>query len=353
MSAREQGRRTRSVTLGSLLTAALGPFLTAALGPFLTAALGPFLTAALGCAGVDPPPAASDTPATTPTPAADTSPPPSAPAASTTKTELEEAWARVDALLHHVVGWSRRHPLLDALDERALGRKRSAKRRLSYRHGVTDFVPDPDCDPERAKCSSVPAWGKDGGLYLELRAHHDAHAAGAFDATYSIGPLMLEVRLEASDPGLRTALLRELAILAGEPEPPPAGCASIVEQATAWVRDEQRGRGIAGADEIRVELAQLEPARDLIDLDADGTPELVLVFLDTGRNADHFLYAERDGCPLRLVGVVNLWSVAGIACRRVPERPLCDLHVNQLMIHGDQQASTWQFDGTRYVEASH
>jgi hypothetical protein len=35
----------------------------------------------------------------------------------------------------------------------------------------------------------------------------------------------------------------------------------------------------------------------------------------------------------------------------VPERPLCDLYASELMIHGDQQGSTWQFDGTRYVEA--
>jgi hypothetical protein len=312
--------------------------------------LGSTLVAALGCAG-EPPPAPSSTPVPAPTPTADASPPTPAPADPGPDPALQPAWDRVDALLDHVIGWSRRAPVLEDLGERALERTGKWERRLSYRHGVTGFVPDPDCDPERAKCGSVPAWAKEGGLYLDLRAHHDAHAAGSFDAVHRIGPLTLEVRLQASDPGLRTALLRELSILAGDPEPPPAGCSGIVEQATAWVRDEQHRRGIEGAEKIQVELEHLEPARDLVDLDADGTPELVLAYLDTGHNADHFIYAERDGCP-RLVGVVNYWSVSGIGCRRVPERPLCDLHVSQLMVHGDQQGSTWQFDGTRYLEAS-
>lgn len=312
--------------------------------------LGTMLASVLGCAGVEPPPAPGSTPAATP--AAEASPPTPAPtsADADADAQLQQAWARVDALLDHVIGWSLRTPVLEGLDDSALAPKRTAERRLSYRHGVTGFVPDPHCDPQRAKCGSVPVWAKDGGIHLELRAHHDAHAAGHFDAMHRIGPLTLEVRLQAADPGLRTALLRELSILAGDPEPPPAGCSGIVDQATAWVRDEQRSRGIDGAERIQVELEQLEPARDLVDLDADGTPELVLVYLDTGRNADHFIYAERDGC-LRLVGVLNHWSVTRMGCRRVPERPLCDLHVSQLMVHGDQQSSTWQFDGTRYVKA--
>jgi hypothetical protein len=301
------------------------------------------LAAVLGCGGTEPPPPPA-TSATEASPAASRSA-----SAADTAAELQRAWGRVDALLDHVVGWSLRDPLLAGLDERAITKEGPSERRLSYRRGVTDFVPDPDCDPERAKCGSVPTWGKDGGLVLELRAHHQAHAAGSFDAMHEIGPLTLEVRLDASSPGLRTALLRELSILAGDPEPPPAGCPGIVEQATPWVLDDQHRRDIKGVERVRVELEQLEPARDLVDLDADGTPELVLVHRDTGRNAEHFIYHERDGC-LRLVGLVEHWTENEIYCKRVPERSLCDLQVSRISIHDDQSRFTWQFDGTRYVE---
>jgi len=263
--------------------------------------------------------------------------------------EEDEAWARVDQLFDHIVWASTRWPLLDGLDDSAIERSASGVRRLVYRFGVRSFEPDPTCDPERAKCRSVPVWSARGGVYLELRAHRDQHAAGAFDAVHSLGPLTIEVTLHASDPVLRATLLREIGVFAGERGSSRPGCPDPITQAETWMRDEQRARGMEGAEKIRMEPDEFAPFSDSVDLDGDGMPELVLAHLDYGRNAEHYFYLEREGCPT-LVAVIHLWAVSGVGCQRISGQPLCELLTNELMVHGDQQASTWHFDGTHYIE---
>jgi len=302
------------------------------------------LACALGCAVADPP-GGQPTVATPPveegplSPSTVDDPKTEPPAERVASDEEDEAWARVDRLFDHIVWASTRWSLLDGLDDSAVEPPTSSLRRLVYRFGVRSFEPDPTCDPERAQCRSVPVWSARGGVYLELRAHRDQHAAGAFDAVHSLGPLTIEVTLHSSDPVLRATLLREIGVFAGERGSSRPGCPDPITQAETWMRD----------GKIHMEPDEFAPFSDSVDLDGDGSPELVLARLDYGRNAEHYFYLEREGCPT-LVAVIHLWAVSGVGCHRIPGQPLCDLLTSELMVHGDQQASTWHFDGTHYIE---
>ena len=134
-------------------------------------------------------------------------------AAPQTAEEAERvaAWRRVDALFTDVRGWGDRSPLLAGIDEAEVERVGDHTRLFVYSRGVAEWAPAPDCDPEQRKCPARPRWQEGGGVYLSLRAHHNAHAAGAFDAEHPLGPLSIQVTLQSSDPALREALLAELA----------------------------------------------------------------------------------------------------------------------------------------------
>ncbi|MEM7153684.1 MAG: hypothetical protein AAF799_12630 [Myxococcota bacterium] len=267
------------------------------------------------------------------------SPEPSSISATPPVDEAEAAaWRRVDAMFSHVVRGANRSPVLEGLSDDAIEQLSPGVRRLSFQSGLLEFRPDARCErkPLRKGCRHEPVWGPGGGVYLDVRVHHQAHAAGFFDAVHALGPLTVEVRIFASDPALKSLLLREIRIFAGAAAEARPGCVDPVEQARAEIG------GTADA-------LDFEPAWTDVDLDDDGVLDLVLAYRNYGENVDHFFYRIRRGCP-RLVGRINFWIVSGIGCRRDEGQKMCDLHVHQLMVHGDEQESVWRFDGKRYVE---
>ena len=249
------------------------------------------------------------------------------------------AWRRVDAMFSHLTRNSARWPAFEGIDEGAIEQLGRSERRLSFQRGIVEFRPDQKCERQKLRkgCRHEPVWTPEGGVYLDIRVHHQMHAAGFFDGTYELGPLTVEVQLFASDPVLKSTLLREIRIFAGA-RGERSGCEEPVDQALA-----ELGGGASAS------ALDFEPLWNGVDLDDDGVPDLVLAYRNYGENVDHFIYRIRRDCP-RLVGQINFWSVSGIGCRRVEGQKMCDLHVNQLMVHGDEQQSVWRFDGKRYVE---
>jgi hypothetical protein len=86
-----------------------------------------------------------------------------------------------------------------------------------------------------------------------------------------------------------------------------------------------------------------------IDLDSDGVEDVVLRHGDATRNTEHLVFHMVDGCPV-FVGQFPASSLFGYACLSAQSHGLCDISASMLMIHGEDQSTTYRFDGARYRE---
>lgn len=123
--------------------------------------------------------------------------------------------------------------------------------------------------------------------------------------------------------------------------PCPETCPDAYTLAVAWAKQKWPDSNV-GRDAF-------EPGDSIepIDLDRDGIPDLVLRHGSGSRNATHLVFWMRGGCPT-YVGEFPASPLFGYACLTETHNGLCDLTASELMIHGEDQRSTYRFDGTSY-----
>lgn len=130
---------------------------------------------------------------------------------------------------------------------------------------------------------------------------------------------------------------------------PPTRCREPWQLAADAVRAEVIGR-MPGTDPatMSLEQEQFDRRSEPLDVDGDGHPDVVLVRRGT-TNVVHFVFVTKDACP-HLVGEIVAAEILGIECLGTSHHGLCDVTASRLMIHGENERSTWIFSGTRYEQ---